>query len=126
MSGPLERRHIMSRAKILMGLFLSLTTAAAWAQIGNFVIFDGECRYELGGLIGQRLGGNGGVGNLFGGGLDHLFQNWFWYRGAGDTREYALSNQIFGAAAGNQARIIYLEPINDGNTPNVLLFDLEY
>src|SRR5262249_55892111 len=81
---------------------------------------------ELGGLIGQRFGAGGGTGNLFAGGFDHLFQNWFWYRGIGDTREYALSNQIFGAAAGNQARLIYLEPTNDGATPNVLLFDLQY
>lgn len=58
---------------------------------------------------------------------DVLFQNWWWYRSAGDTREFALSNQTFGQQnlAGNSATVRYNEPIG-GSTSDRLIFEITY
>lgn len=58
---------------------------------------------------------------------DVLFQNWWWYRSAGDTREFALSNQVSGQLnlAGNSATLRYDEPIG-GSATNRLVFELTY
>jgi hypothetical protein len=92
----------------------------------GITIEDGDCIYNLQNLAGERLTGNGGIADLLTGVNDHIFQNWFWYRGAGDTREYALSTLIFSNSSNNRARLVYKEPIADGAIPNALLFDLEY
>ena len=92
----------------------------------GITIQDGGCIYDLQNLVGERLTGNGGIADLTTGTTDHLFQNWFWYRGPGDTREYALSSQIYASSSNNRARLVYKEPIADGLTRDALLFDLEY
>lgn len=40
---------------------------------------------------------------------DHLFQNWWWYRLPGDTREFAFSNLVSSVVSGNDAYLIYDE-----------------
>jgi hypothetical protein len=92
----------------------------------TITLVDGGCVYHLRNLVGERLTVNGGIADLTTGVNDHLFQNWFWYRGTGDTREYALSNQVYLSNSSNRARLIYREPIADGAIPDALLFDLEY
>lgn len=109
----------------------ALCGGEARAQIGSFGISDGSTQLLVGGLVGNRFNAAAGSASLLTSTgavpVDHLFQNWFWYRTGSDTREYALSNQLAASnASGNRARLFYLEPINDGAQPNVLLFDLEY
>jgi len=96
------------------------------APIPPIIIKDGVCTYELNNTVGERLTGLGGLANMSTGTADHLEQNWFWYRSDSDTREYALSNRIFASSSNNRARLVYLEPITDGQIPDALLFDLEY
>jgi hypothetical protein len=72
------------------------------------------------------LTAGGGTAQWFTGNLNHMAQNWFWYRSLGDTREYALSNQISAFIGANNVRLMYVEPIFDGQLPGALLFDLEY
>ncbi len=103
----------------------ALDVAAAGPPPG-ITIQDGTCIYNLQNLAGERLTGNGGIADLFTGVNDHIFQNWFWYRGLGDTREYALSTLIYSSNNNNRARLVYKEPIADGAIPDALLFDLEY
>lgn len=114
-----------------------LTTAASAQTIGSFVLNDGLYRYsETTQTAGSgRTGtGNGSAnfGLASGGGAtvtnDYLFQNWWWYRSAGDTREFALSNQTFGSQLGaNSAFLRYVEPIGGSGTANgTLTFEFTY
>ncbi|MCA9242745.1 MAG: hypothetical protein KDA32_02230 [Phycisphaerales bacterium] len=121
----------MARKYWLFGLALLVAIPSiSLAQITNFTISDGSVDFSLNGLTGNRTNGSGGSANLRTSTgtvpLDHLFQNWFWYRASGDTREYALSNQVFGTATGNRCRLVYQEPSNDGATANALRVEIEY
>jgi len=104
---------------------LAVGTGAA-QTISTFTITDGNCTYRLSNLIGHRLDAGGGVAGLVMGPANYVDQNWFWYRTSTDSREYALSRQVVGTAAGNQARLVYLEPLFDGQVPDALLVDLQY
>jgi hypothetical protein len=114
----------------LMGIAAILAWSSSAQAVVSFTITDGTVDLTLNDLEGARLGGAGGVGDLrtqiTTTPIDHLFQNWFWYRAEGDTREYALSNQIAGTASGNRARLVYSEPSDNGATPNALRIELEY
>lgn len=103
----------------------SVDALDAVAGLPGITIQDGACIYNLQNLVGQRLTAAGGIANLTTGTTNHLFQNWFWYRGPGDTREYALSTLIYSNSSNNRARLVYHEPIFNGAVP-ALLFDLEY
>ncbi|MEM4409200.1 MAG: PEP-CTERM sorting domain-containing protein [Candidatus Caldarchaeum sp.] len=106
---------------------------ALCAHTSEFTIADGSITYHLMNLEEQRLGLAGGLADFFVGGPSHTFQNWWWYRSHLDSREYALGGtpsshtQIFGqVTAPNSARLIYSEPIHDGQLQDALLFDFEY
>ena len=100
----------------------------------SFSLIDGTALFSLTNLIGQRLGNTGGSGNLetengTAAELDHMFQNFFWYRGPGDAREYALSNQTSNANfLANRVNLFYTEPFDDGAIANgmdvLLLYSL--
>jgi hypothetical protein len=110
-------------------------TSAASAQLTSFVLNDGLFRYSEGTITGAstRTGAGGGTANFGfasgGGNLvtgDYLFQNWWWYRGGQDTREYGLSNQTQGIQLTPASVFVrYLEPGVDGGAAN-LQFDLTY
>ncbi len=124
----MQRSFLLSLVVSILGVPVSL-----WAHTSEFTIADGSVTYHLENLEEQRLGLVGGLADYFVGGPSHTFQNWWWYRSHMDTREYALGGtpeshtQIFGqVTAPNSARIIYSEPIHDGQLPNALLFDFEY
>ena len=107
------------------------TATSANAQLTSFTITDGTADFTIAsGLTGPANGSGGGSASMRTGlgtsPSDHLFQNWFWYRAGSDTRERALSNQVFGTATGNRCRLVYQEPANDGATANALRVELEY
>jgi hypothetical protein len=121
---------------------LALTTAAQ-AQVNSFVLNDGLFRYAAGTTNGGAsartgIGANASANfGLIGTNTaatsssvadDYLFQNWFWYRSAGDTREFALSNMTSHFQAGSNTIFTrYVEPIGGSGTANgTLTFDLTY
>ena len=116
----------------LCSIILGLATSIAHAQpIPDFTIFDGNSEFTLGGLMGQRLTANGGTGGVQvptpPSAIDHLFQNWFWYRSASDSREYALSNMVTSTGStSNQITLIYSEPVNNGATAGALFISVRY
>jgi hypothetical protein len=120
-------RTSMMATTICLALVMPST---ATAQLDTFIITDGEAQFEISNLDGGAEDFNPGQGNmrtqLSGTATDHLFQNWFWIRTTGDSRERALSNQVAGSASGNRARLVYSEPTADGATPNAVLVELEY
>jgi hypothetical protein len=120
---------------------LAAAQSIAGAQtLSSFRLNDGLFRYAESNLTatGNRTGTGAGDANFGFIGTntaatstsvasDYLFQNWWWYRSAGDTREFALSNQVSGQTnlAGNSATLRYNEPIG-GSTSNRLVFELTY
>ncbi len=128
--------------KRILGLIAvaGMFATAAQAQVNSFVLNDGLFRYSVGTTNGgatARTGTGGGSGANFGlaSGLptattvtgDYLFQNHFWYRSAGDTREFALSNMTFSTAlGGNSIFTRYVEPIGGSSTVGTLNFELTY
>ena len=126
--------------KRIFGLmaFAGMLTTAAQAQVNSFTLNDGLYRYSVGttnGGAAARTGTTGGSSANFGlalGGTtavtaDYLFQNHFWYRSAGDTREFALSNMTASTAlGGNSIFNRYVEPIGGSLTAGSLGFDLTY
>lgn len=129
----------------LAGLSLGVAAPSADAQTANaFSLRDGNFRYNERGLSGATVRtGSGSVGNAdFGligtntaatstsliSSSDYLYQNWWWYRSAGDTREFALSNQaaVIQLSA-SSAFLRYVEPIGGSGTANgTLTFELTY
>ncbi len=129
--------------KIALIAFAGLAAAQSIASAQTLTTMrlqDGLFRYTETGITGAsvRTGTSGGSANF---GLigtntattstavanDVLFQNWWWYRSAGDTREFALSNQTSGQLnlAGNSATLRYNEPIG-GSSTDRLIFELTY
>lgn len=110
--------------------------SSASAQLSSFVLNDGGFRYSESNITGAsvRTGSSGGSANFgfaSGGGNtvtdDYLFQNWWWYRSAGDTREFALSNQTSGIQISpNTVALVYDEPIAGSATGAGLRFSLVY
>lgn len=134
----------MTRKLALIGLAgLALASTAEAQTLSQFALRDGGFKYAESGITGAsiRTGTGGGTANF---GLtgtntaagnttvisttDYLFQNWWWYRSAGDTREFALSNQTAGIQlTGNSAFLRYVEPIGGSGTANgTLTFELTY
>lgn len=122
---------------------LALASAAEAQTLAQFALRDGVFKYSESGITGAtiRTGTGGGTANF---GLtgtntgvgstaivastDYLFQNWWWYRSAGDTREFALSNQTFATQlTAGSAFLRYVEPIGGNATANgTLTFELTY
>jgi hypothetical protein len=126
--------------KIALIAFAGLAAAQSIASAQNIRLQDGLFRYAETALTGAsvRTGTGGGSANFGFIGTntsstttsvasDVLFQNWWWYRSAGDTREFALSNQTANQTnlAGNSATLRYNEPIG-GSSTDRLIFELTY
>jgi hypothetical protein len=127
--------------KMAILAFAGVAAAAAVSEaqtLTTMILNDGAFRYAEGGITAtsNRTGTGAGSANF---GLantiatastvtsDYLFQNWWWYRSAGDTREFALSNQTFGTALGaNSAFLRYVEPIGGSTTNGTLTFEFTY
>ena len=99
-------------ASVFVGM-LAFGPFAASAQ----TISDGNSTFSLpaantsGPAI--RTGNGGGTGGTFiagGDATDQLFQQWWWFRVAGGTREFGLSNRTGNNASGNTLRLDYSEP----------------
>jgi hypothetical protein len=113
---------------------VALSASVANAQLSSFTITDGTVSFTLDGLM--TTGGTGtsagiaslrtGVGTVP---IDHTFQNWFWFRNPGDTRERALHTQVSASAGGgpgNSGRLVYQEDADNGAMNNALRVELEY
>ena len=118
---------------------VGLASSAAQAQVNTFTLNDGLFRYSVGttnggaaARTGTTAGGSANFGLASGVGTgvtaDYLWQNHFWYRSAGDTREFALSNMTFSTAlGGNSIFTRYVEPIGNNAAGNgTLNFELTY
>jgi|GEM_PF-1900391 len=135
----------MTRKIALMSFAGLALTTAAQAQVNSFVLNDGAFRFAAGETNGgavARTGTGAGLFTNFGligtntavassavaSGSDYLYQSAFWYRSAGDTREFALSNMTFSTAlGGNGIFTRYVEPIGGNATANgTLTFELTY
>ena len=124
---------------VIAALALSgLAVSAASAQVNTFTLNDGLFRYSVGAVNGgaaARTGTGAGLSTNFGlasgtGAAvtgDQLYQHHFWYRSAGDTREFALSNMTASfALGGNSIFNRYVEPIGGSTTAGTLTFELTY
>jgi hypothetical protein len=126
------RRWNLTAAGVAILALECSTAVPGGPPVSSFTLTTGATQLTLANLIGQRLGPNGGSGDLktLAGGpgqLDHLFQNFFWYRGPGDSREYALSTMVGSSPIqSNQVHLIYEEPINNGATAGALSFFITY
>ena len=108
----------------LSALVLLPASFTAAGTIDPFTITDNGWSYTESNIIDVRTSSFAGFADLtFGNGPDHFYQNWWWFRGAGDTREYALSNQTAGVVGGNTALLTYLEPV--AGTPDAVEFSLK-
>ncbi|MFN7021488.1 MAG: hypothetical protein ACK4WH_09195 [Phycisphaerales bacterium] len=122
--------------KALAVMVLAGLASSASAQLSSFVLNDGSFRYSETTITGSgvRTGTGGGSSNFgFASGSgstvtgDYLFQNWWWYRSAGDTREFALSNQTSGIQISpNTVALVYDEPVGGDPTAPGLRFSLVY
>jgi uncharacterized protein (TIGR03382 family) len=111
-----------------IGLFLlagAALASMASAQLTSFQLDDGLFRYNERAITGAttRTGTGGGSADFglasgaTGVSADYLFQNWWWYRGSNDTREFALSNQVTGTQLSpNSVSLVYEEPVGGGST----------
>ena len=124
---------------VIAALALSgLAASAASAQVNSFTLNDGLFRYSVGAVNGgatARTGTGAGLSTNFGLAsgtgaavtADQLYQHHFWYRSAGDTREFALSNMTASfALGGNSIFNRYVEPIGGSTTAGTLTFELTY
>lgn len=106
---------------------------------GGFLqLVEGGWTYRVDNIQGatNRTGTGGGLANYVRGTTpDHLFQQWWWYRGSftdgsgSDTREFALSNlDAANSSAGTApyvfGKLRYNEPV--AGVGNALQFDMEY
>ena len=124
------------RKSLLAVVAVAGLASAANAQLSSFVLNDGNFRYSESSITGASVrtgtgGGSANFGLASGAGStvtgDYLFQNWWWYRSAGDAREFALSNQSSGIQISpNTVAVIYDEPIGGASTAPGLRFSLTY
>lgn len=119
-------------AVITISLFVIVTmlgTLAYTQPVNNFTLNSNGWEYREDGLRLNRANESGGLPTTFkfNNNFDQMFQDWWWYRSTGDTREYGLSNQIgFAQPNPTAVSLVYSEPINDGATPNALRFNVDY
>ncbi len=133
--------------KAILSIAALTTVSAALAQSGTIStsspgflqLVDGGWTYRVDNTFASaaRTGTGGGLANYVRGtSPDHLFQHWWWYRGAfvggsADTREFALSNLVAaqssaGAVPGQYAfgTLTYNEPV--AGVANALQFRITY
>jgi len=132
----------------ILSVAVLTTASAALAQSGTIStsspgflqLVDGGWTYRVDNTFASaaRTGTGGGLANYVrGASPDHLFQHWWWYRGAfvdgsgADTREFALSNLVAaqsfaGAVPGQYAygTLTYSEPV--AGVANALQFRISY
>ena len=132
----------------ILSVAVLTTASAALAQSGTIStsspgflqLVDGGWTYRVDNTFASaaRTGTGGGLANYVrGASPDHLFQHWWWYRGAfvdgsgADTREFALSNLVAaqsfaGAVPGQYAYgvLTYGEPV--AGVANALQFRISY
>ncbi|MBK8915801.1 MAG: PEP-CTERM sorting domain-containing protein [Phycisphaerales bacterium] len=98
-----------------MKRFLGLAILAAMSPLGfaSGTINAGDALYfvDSGSGATDRTGTGAGNSNFDPGAVwvDQLFQNWWWFRGPGDTREFALSNRVSETYSGNTGNMLYRE-----------------
>ena len=134
--------------KAILNIAVLTTASAALAQSGTIStsspgflqLVDGGWTYRVDNTFASaaRTGTGGGLANYTRGtSPDHVYQHWWWYRGAfvdgsgADTREYALSNLVAaqsfaGAVPGQYAfgTLTYSEPV--AGVANALQFRISY
>ena len=109
----------------LSALVLLPASVAAAGTINSFTLTDNGWTFAEQNIIDVSTSSFAGFADLFfGDGPDHFYQNWWWFRGQGDSREFALSNQTSGVAVGNTATLTYLEPV--AGIPGAVEFTLNY
>ncbi|MBX3408269.1 MAG: hypothetical protein KF859_00105 [Phycisphaeraceae bacterium] len=110
----------------IVALAGSALATVASAQLTSFQLDDGLFRYAERSITGSAVrtgtgGGSADFGKASGATAvvdDYLFQNWWWYRGSNDTREFALSNQVSGVQLSpNSVALVYEEPVGGGTAP---------
>jgi MYXO-CTERM domain-containing protein len=88
--------------------------SAAFAQAGSGgTIVDGDTRFTLSSYTGGGTGVGPTADFVVDAGqtdTDHMFQAWWWFRLAGDTRETTLSNATSWSWVGNVGRLTYTYP----------------
>lgn len=113
----------------MMALMLIIIAAPALAIVpDSFEIADNGWTYLHEGLQSERLTHDFGFSYLRDSSLnDSLYQNTWWYRTAGDTREYGFSALTDYMAMGpSSAHLTYEEAGSDGTGSALLRFELIY
>lgn len=97
-------------ATLLAGAHVFASAAAAQTINAGDSTFTLPAGNTTGGTV--RTGNLGGTAAVFtaGGDVDQLFQQWWWFRAANGTREFALSNRTSNSAAGDTLTLEYNEP----------------
>jgi hypothetical protein len=93
-----------------------------------FTLTDGSAVYTVRNTFGSayRIGNSGGLSDFNAGGGDRMFQQWWWYRTQGSSREYALSNLVaYSRPSANRIILVYEEPV-DTNPAQPYRFQIEY
>lgn len=104
----------------MAGAALGVLSGLAMGQPAAFTISHGDSTFgftsasALGAIGGNtnRTGTGGGASAFFtvdGSTVDHLFQNWWWYRVAGSSREFAFSNFVSQSGGGSNQTLTYSE-----------------
>lgn len=95
------------RAVAAMAAAAAFSTSAT-AQLGTGgTLTDGSATFTQGDVPTDAAATAGPLTDFIVGGSDHLFQSWWWLRGDGDTREFALSNADSASWVGNVGKIQY-------------------
>lgn len=135
------RKVILSIAALtIAGYALAQSGTISTSSPGFLQLVDSGWTYRVDNTFSSaaRTGTGGGFANYVrGASPDHLYQHWWWYRGAftdgsgADTREYALSNLVVaesfaGAVPGQYAYgvLTYSEPV--AGVANALKIRLSY
>ena len=111
---------ILSRVFATLGFGAAVAIATAQpAPLQSFNLMHGNSMYSESGLISPN-GDTAGLADFkTSGGIDNMFQNWWWFRLSGDDFEQHLQHQVFGQqTSASSARVVYNE--------RGVLFDLEY
>lgn len=110
----------MSWMKWTLAGVLASASGSAFAIVDAFTLTHNGATYSEGNLRAPGTGTSGGAADFStSAGIDNLAQNWWWFRFGGDSREFALSNQVFSNQTDpSSIRLVYRE--------RDVLFDLQY